>query len=148
MCQARKRGMKNTKRIKKIIALVTGITGLATLTSMSGPVVIVQPPAPVVTVQVPAPVITVAVPDAYVWDGFEFVGIVGMDYFYLGAGGYWVPCDSVRLARFQGWEKVHADWRAHATANVNYRLDARGHVHPWHGQGHSDKDDQGHDHGH
>jgi len=88
--------MKNTKRIKKIIALVTGITGLATLTSMSGPVVIVQPPAPVVTVQVPAPVITVAVPDAYVWDGFEFVGIVGMDYFYLGQSGWRVFKDGRR----------------------------------------------------
>lgn len=140
--------MKTIKANTKIIALLTGITGLATSTVLSGPVIIVQPPAPVVTVQVPAPVITVAVPDTYVWDGFEFVGVVGTDYFYLGAGGYWLPCDSVRLVRFHQWEKSHADWRAHATVNVNYRLDAHGHAHPWHGPGHSDKDDHGHDHGH
>jgi len=140
--------MKNTKQNKRIIALVTGITGLAALTAMSGPVVIVQPPAPVVTVQVPAPVVTVAVPDTYVWDGFEFVGVVGTDYFYLGAGGYWLPCDSARLVRFHTWERSHVDWRTHATVNERYRLDAHGHTHPWHGPGHSDKDDHGHDHGH
>ena len=121
-----------------------GITGLATLTSVSGPVVTVQVPAPVVTVQVPAPTITVAVPDTYVWDGFEFVGVVGTQYFYLGAGDYWLPCDSIRLTRFHGWERAHPDWRAHVIVNEHYRLDAHGHVHPWHGDKHSSEDDHGH----
>jgi hypothetical protein len=140
--------MKNTKQNMKIVALTTGITGLAAWTLMSGPVIIVQPPAPVVTVQVPAPTITVEVPDAYVWDGVEFVGIVGTGYFYLGAGGYWLPCDSVRLVRFHDWERSHADWRAHATINEKYRLDAHGHAHPWHGPGHSDGDSHSQSHGH
>ena len=132
----------------KIIALAAGTTGLVTVTSLSGPVANRQPPAPAVMVQVPAPVITAAVPDAYVWDGFEFVGVVGTEYFYLGAGGYWLPCDSMQQARFHDWEKAHADWRTHATANVDYRLDAHGHVHPWHGQGNTGRDDQGRDRGH
>ena len=136
--------MKNIRKNAKIITLVTGITGLATLTLMSGPIVTVRVPAPVVTVQVPAPIITAVVPDTYVWDGFEFVGVVGTQCFYLGAGDYWLPCDSVRLARFHEWARAHPDWHAHVIVNERYRLDARGHVHPWHGDKHSDKDGQGH----
>ncbi len=122
-----------------------GITSLAALPLMARPVgvgvqvQIVAPPPPVVTVQVPAPAVTVqiGVPDSYVWDGYEYVGLIGGQYFYLGADNRWIACDPVRLAHFQGWEKAHMDWRAHATANAKYRLDAQGHNHPWHkDQGH------------
>jgi hypothetical protein len=91
-------------------------------------------------VQVPAPAVTVeaAVPDSYVWDGTEFVGVVGDQYYYLGAGNVWLPFDSVRVARFHDWEKVHADWRTHVTRNELYRHDAHGHDVPRH-------DDHGHD---
>jgi hypothetical protein len=142
--QAQSEGMKNIKRNAKITALMTGITGLATLTLMSGPVVTVQVPTPVVAVQVPPPAITVAVPETYVWDGYEFVGVVGTHYLYLGAGDYWLPCDSVRLARFHKWATAHPDWRAQVVVNERYRLDAHGHVHPWHGDRHSDRNDHGH----
>lgn len=150
------RGMKTIK----IIALLTGITSLAALTSMSGPAIIVRVPAPVITVQVPAPAVTVEVPapavtvevpDAYVWDGVEFVGVVGTQYYYLGPDHVWLVCDPVRLARFHGWEKGHADWRAHATHNDLYRSDAHSHVAPLHDNtAHSqDKDkDEDKDHGH
>jgi hypothetical protein len=143
--QAQREGMKNVRKSTKIVAWVTSLTGLATLTLMSGTV---RAPAPVVTVRVPAPTITVAVPNAYVWDGFEFVGVVGTQCFYLGAGDYWLPCDSVRLARFHKWERAHPDWHAHVIVNERYRLDAHGHVHPWHGDKHFDKDDHGRNRGH
>jgi hypothetical protein len=147
--------MKTTKKI----AIAIGITSLATLPLMSGPVITVQVPAPVVTVQVPAPAVTVeAVPDTYVWDGVEYVGVVGGAYFYLGPGNVWLPFDSVRVARFHDWEKIHADWRDHAIRNEQYRHDAHGHEVPLHDAGQHDappshdvshdNNDKDHDHDH
>jgi hypothetical protein len=79
---------------------------------------------PVVDVSPPVAEVTVGVPDAYVWDGVEYVGMVGGTYYYLGAGGAWVVCDPVVLGRFHGWERGHPDWRAHAIRN--YGPNARG----------------------
>ena len=113
----------------------------ATLTLIAGPIVTIQVPAPVVTVQVPAPpavTVEATVPDSYVWDGVEFVGVVGGQYYYLGAGNVWLPFDAVRVARFHDWEKAHADWRTHAIRNELYRHDAHGHEVPLH-------DDRAHD---
>jgi hypothetical protein len=143
------RGMKTTT----IIALVTGITTMAALTSMSGPVVTVRVPAPVVTVQVPAPAVTVAVPDTYVWDGYEYVGVVGDQYYYLGPGDVWLTLDAPRLVRFHTWEKAHADWRTHAIRNERYRKDAHGHVAPPrdntdHSQDKNKDNDKDKNHGH
>ena len=93
--------------------------------------VVVAPPVVAVTapaVEVAPPI--VEVPDTYVWDGIEFVGLVGDQYFYLGPGNVWVVCDTVRLGRFHGWERVHPDWRVHAIRNDRFRRDARGEVHP------------------
>src|SRR5580658_7722279 len=78
----------------------------------------VAPPVATVDVAPPAAVVTVGVPDYYVWDGFEFVGMVGGTYMYLGPGGNWLVCDSVRLGRFHGWERGHPDWRRTAIHNV------------------------------
>jgi len=158
--------MKTTKKI----AIAISITSLAALPLMAGPIVTVQVPAPAVQVQVPAPVVTVpapavtvevGVPDTYVWDGVEYVGVVGGAYFYLGPGDVWLPFDSVRVARFHDWERVHADWRDHATVNVQYRHDAHGHDAPRHDAvqqhdmppsrdaGHDNHDkDKDQDHGH
>jgi hypothetical protein len=86
--------------------------------------------APAVVV---APVVEVApvmVPEAYAWDGVEYVGLVGNQYFYLGAGNVWLAAGPDRLERFHGWERGHADWRNHATRNVRFRKDAQGHVQP------------------
>ena len=133
----------------KIIAFSIGITTLATVAAVSGlsvqiivPVPVVTPP-PVVVAPAPAVTVEVGVPDSYAWDGYEYIGVVGTQYYYLGPGNVWVVMDPVRLARFHDWEKIHADWRTHATANVRYRVDAHGHTVPLH----SDKDtshDQSH----
>ncbi len=156
--------MKTTKKI----AITISITSLAALPLLAGPVVTVQVPAPAVQVQVPAPVVTVpapavtvdiGVPDTYVWDGVEYVGVVGGAYFYLGPGNVWLPFDDVRVARFHDWERVHADWRDHAIRNDLYRRDAHGHDMPRHDaiQQHGmppshdvspDNHDKDHDHSH
>jgi len=91
------------------------------------PVVVVAP-APVVV----APMEPVMVPDDYAWDGVEYVGFVGDQYFYLGPGNVWLVCEPFRLERFHGWERGHADWRAHATRNDRYRNDSHGHYQPRH----------------
>ena len=137
-----------------------GITSLAALPLMARPVwvgVQVQvpvPPPPVETLSVPAPAVTVqvGVPDSYFWDGYEYVGLVGDQYYYLGPNHVWITCDPVRLARWNNWQRAHADWRTHATVNMQYRRDAEGNDHPWHanhGQ-YKSKADTGHDkdHGH
>jgi hypothetical protein len=74
------------------------------------------PPAPVAYVG-PEATVTVGVPDSYVWDGVEFVGVVGGQYMYLGPGGAWLVCDPIRLDRFHGWERGHPDWRRTAVRN-------------------------------
>jgi hypothetical protein len=129
----------------KKIAFTLGISSIGTLALGLGllafdpavvaaplSVTVVVPAAPVVVappvVIAPVPPAPVLVPDSYVWDGYEYVGIIGGQYFYLGAGNVWLACDPVRLARFQGWKKVNPDWRTHATRNVHYRTDHSGHV--------------------
>ena len=89
------------------------------------PVVVVAPPLVVV-----APMEPVMVPDDYAWDGVEYVGFVGDQYFYLGPGNVWLVCEPFRLERFHGWERGHADWRAHAIRNDRFRSDRNGHVQP------------------
>ena len=86
--------------------------------------------APVVVVGPPVIEAPVMVPEAYTWDGVEYVGLVGDQYYYLGPGNVWLVAGPDRLARFHGWERGHADWRGHATRNDRFRKDARGHVQP------------------
>jgi len=80
----------------------------------------------------PEPVVEgpVMVPDQYTWDGVEYVGLVGDQYFYLGPGNMWLVADPFRLDRFHGWERGHPDWREHATHNDRFRTDHNGHVQP------------------
>jgi hypothetical protein len=80
-----------------------------------------------VVVATPPPV---TVPDDYVWDGYEYVGLVGDQYYYLGPGDVWLIADPFRLDRFHGWERGHPDWHAHAIRNDRYRRDAHGHEQP------------------
>jgi hypothetical protein len=119
------------------IAIAMGVSSLATLTLMAGPSISVQigvpPPPPVVVA--PAPAVTVeAVPDDYVWDGYEYVGVVGTQYYYLGPDKVWLVMDAPRVVRWHDWEAHHADWRAHAIRNELYRRDAHGHEVPFHDQ--------------
>jgi hypothetical protein len=117
---------------RKKFALAMGISSLAALPLMSA----------LVTVQVPAPAVSVnvgVVPDTYVWDGDEYVGVVGSQYYYLGPGNVWLVMDTPRLARFHDWERGHADWHSRAIENVRFRTDAHGHDVPRH-------DDRDHNH--
>jgi len=134
--------MKNIK----IIALATGLASLAGAALISGCVV---SPYGDVAVAAPAPAVTVAVgvPDDYVWDGYEYVGVIGGQYYYLGPGNVWIVCDPVRVARFHDYIGVHPDWHAHVIINERYRRDAGGHEHPWH-ENHSQDRNQGHGHNH
>jgi hypothetical protein len=126
----------------KITALITGLASLVTAALMSGCVV---RPYGGVAVEAPGPAVTVGVyPDYYVWDGYEYIGVVGNQYYYLGPGNVWVVCDRVRLARFHDWERYHPDWHAHAIHNVHYhqgyvRHDDRN---SHHDNGHHDQDDE------
>jgi hypothetical protein len=121
---------------KKIAIAMMGISSLATLTLIAAPpLVVVQVPVPAITVQVPAPpapavTVEITVPDTYAWDGVEFVGVVGTQYYYLGPDNVWLSLDTVRVARFHDWEKDHADWRTHAIRNELYRHDAHGRAVP------------------
>jgi hypothetical protein len=91
------------------------------------PIVVEAPPPMVYAPPAPEPVM---VPDDYVWDGYEYVGFVGGQYYYLGAGNVWLVADPFRLDRFHGWEGGHPDWRNHAIRNDNFRKDSRGRVQP------------------
>jgi len=96
---------------------------------------VVVAPAPVVVAPAPAVEVTVGVPDDYVWDGYEYVGVVGDQYYYLGAGNAWMVMDPVRLGRFHTWEGGHADWRTHAIHNVKYRNAYHAPAQPMHDNG-------------
>jgi hypothetical protein len=99
----------------------------------SAPAVVVQPPVAVQpSVVIPAPGISVniGVPETYTWDGYEYVGVIGSQYYYLGPGNVWTILPADRLTRFRVWEKEHHDWRDHAIQNQLYRRDALGHDHP------------------
>ena len=125
--------------------ITLGVCGLAVAALMSGCVV---SPYGGVDVYAPAPAVTVGVyPDDYYWDGYEYVGIAGGAYFYLGPGNVWVRCEPWRVERFEGWERGHPDWREHAVHNERYRQGGGGHDYD-----HSRDRDQGHDqnrgHGH
>jgi hypothetical protein len=110
--------------MKRYLKLVfsAGVTAAALALAYSsqagGATVVVA--SPQIVVSSPAATITAA-PDSYVWDGSEYVGVVGTQYYYLGPGNVWMVMDPPRLHRFQGWEKGHPTWRTHATHNVRYR---------------------------
>jgi hypothetical protein len=116
------------------MALVSGCVIEPGRVVYAPPVVAYSPPPPVVVETAPpvvyAPPVVVGVPDSYTWDGYEYVGVVGDQYFYLGAGNVWLVCDPFRLDRFHGWERGHPDWRVHAIRNDRFRRDAHGHQQP------------------
>lgn len=120
----------NNKYILPVLVLA-GSTLVLVLRCIAGPTVIIAPPAPpTIVVNPPAPVTVAVAPDYYVWDGYEYVGLVGDQYYYLGPGNVWIACDPARLERFHAWEKGHPDWRSHATHNVKYRNVDRAHAQP------------------
>ncbi|HUE36649.1 MAG TPA: hypothetical protein VMO20_04610 [Candidatus Acidoferrum sp.] len=117
----------NYKYILSIAAL-----GLA-LPCMAQPTVVIRPPAPpTVVVSPPAPAVVVA-PDSYVWDGQEYVGVIGDQYYYLGPDNAWIIMDPPRRHHFDVYERDHPDWHGHMIHNTKYRdMDRdrdRGHEH-------------------
>jgi hypothetical protein len=135
----------------------TRIFSVATLTIISAPLLTAQPmvpppppPTPRVIVPAPAPLpvpvpgvrVNIGVPDSYVWDGYEYIGFIGGEYYYVGANNLWLPLVGDRLKRFHDWERNHHDWRTHAIRNERYRRDAHGLEHPWpaHDGDHHDHD--------
>jgi hypothetical protein len=105
------------------------------------PIIIAAPQpvyvAPQPVYYAPGPVVVagpVMVPDDYTWDGVEYVGLVGDQYYYLGPGNMWLLAEPFRLERFHGWERDHRDWREHAVHNDRFRTDHNGHVQPARGR--------------
>lgn len=106
----------------KAKTVLLAISGMALLAFAPGCVVEGPPP--------PGPAVVTVAPDYYVWDGYEYVGWVGDQYYYLGPGNVWLACDPVRVHRFNVWVGGHPDWRAHATVNVHYRANINRHPQP------------------
>lgn len=108
--------------MKYVLSIMSVGFALA-LACMAGPSIIITPPT--VVVSAPPPVVVspapVLVPDSYFWDGTEYVGIVGTQYYYLGPGNVWIIMDAPRLHRFQVWQKSNPDWRSHSVHNTRYR---------------------------
>lgn len=69
----------------------------------------------------PTPVMTPAFPNSYVWDGRQYVGLVGNQYYYLGPGNAWVMMDPARMNHFRGWSRANPNWRNRAIRNTRYR---------------------------
>ena len=80
-----------------------------------------EPPPPMPAVPPPVVTTSVAYPTTYVWDGNEYVGVVGTDYYYLGPGNVWMVMSPAQHKRFDKWEAKHQDWRDHAIHNTRYR---------------------------
>src|ERR1700753_2921254 len=97
--------MKN--KSTRILSLAVAGIGLALVSGciVQGPPPPPPPPPPgvVTTEPPPSPDTTYVVPDDYTWDGYEYVGLVGDQYYYLGPGSVWIVCDPVRLQRFHVW---------------------------------------------
>ncbi len=84
----------------------------------------ISPPPP------PPAIISVGVitPEAYVWNGYEYIGWYGDRYVYLSPTG-WLICDEVRLRRFHEWRSRNPRYREKAT-----RYRGRGNDHDDHGR--------------
>ena len=58
------------------------------------------------------------VPDYCFWDGYEYVGWYGDNYYYWGPRRVWVVCDPVRVQRVNVWVAAHPNWRPQAPLKV------------------------------
>jgi hypothetical protein len=94
------------------LALVTACPAQST------PAASAQPPPPARTSPPRSPV----VPRRYVWDGFEFVGRGGNQYFYLGPNNVWMVMDNARLRRFQEFQIANPNWQQNQIRNTRYFL--------------------------
>ena len=141
--------MKTQMKMMWATSVVT-VASLAWVTSAMADPPMLPPPPPPVTVVTPVPqppsvTVQIGVPDYYAWDGYEYVGVIGSDYFYLGPGEVWLPLPPERWEHFHHWEGLHHDWREHAIRNERYRHDAHGHDYPWHERDEHHEHHHGHD---
>src|ERR1700739_1720518 len=95
-----------------VIAFAVSLTNYCTAAVNVSPKVVVTPARAVPQV---------AVPGSYVWDGRQYVGMAGNQYYYVGPGNAWVRMDPARMNYFRGWARAHPNWRAHAIRNTRYR---------------------------
>jgi hypothetical protein len=120
--------MKND--LVRIAAFPASVIGMLALTGC-----VMEPTGAVYAepLPTPAPVVvqsTVMIPDYYVWDGYEYVGVVGTQYCYLAPGLIWVSCEPWREHRFHDWEHRNPRWRDHAVRNDRFRHGPDGRFHP------------------
>ena len=113
-----------TKYMTAIAAM--GLTLAAGLPCIAGPTVAEVTPRPVLITTAPV----AEVPTVYVWDGSEYVGQVGANYYYLGPNKTWVKFDKPRQDRFDDWQKKNPGWRSHQIQNTRYRAHDMGQSHP------------------
>lgn len=60
------------------------------------------------------------VPDYCFWDGCEYIGWIGYDYYYWApARRVWVICDPVRVQRADVWLQSHPDRRLPSAPAAN-----------------------------
>ena len=110
--------------IKFVISLAA-IAFAVSLTNFCTAAVIFNPPGVIA-----APPPPMAVPASYVWDGRNYVGVVGSQYYYLGPGNVWLAMDNpASFNHFRAWERSNPNWRSRATRNTRYRT--MGAVNPW-----------------
>lgn len=112
--------MKSTRTF--VHRLVISVLGFLAITSGCADKKEPPPPPPNVTV-------VGFVPDYCFWDGYEYVGWVGNDYYYWGPSHVWVICDPIRVQRANVWIKAHPDWCSHVTPSVQPRVDTDTHPH-------------------
>ncbi len=107
--------MKTT--LKLVPALV--ISGLAALAITSGCTDKEPPPPP------PNVAVVGFLPDYCFWDGYEYIGWVGTDYYYWSPRHVWVISDPVRVQRANVWMKAHPEWASHVanTAQPKPKID-------------------------
>jgi hypothetical protein len=112
--------MKTTSKV----ALALMASG-AVITGLTGGCADKEPPPP------PPHVAVIGfVPDYCFWDGYEYVGWYGDQYYYWGPGRVWLICDPVRVQRVTVFINAHPDWSKRARPNLQYPVDASGHPQP------------------
>ena len=112
--------MKSTFRT--VISLTAMAFGVSLTNYCSAAVVVTPGPPPPRMVVSPPPRVPMGFPDRYIWDGRQFVGVVGNQPYYLGPGNVWIPMDQPRLNRWRTWERSNPNWRTRATRNTRYRI--------------------------
>ncbi|HZI32723.1 MAG TPA: hypothetical protein VFF11_10295 [Candidatus Binatia bacterium] len=112
--------MKTTSKV----ALTLAASGMAILGLTAGCADDGPPPPP------PRVAVVGFVPDDCFWDGYEYVGWYGDQYYYWGPEHVWIICDPVRVQRVNVWISDHPHWRTQARPSVQYQVKVAEQPHP------------------